>query len=249
MSSLSSDILVTPQDLYSQISNVSTTAPYDTGTPQLGVRAVTGDGREFRRVQAGGTALVPGKLQQASAQIANHQNLTPTAATAIGDTSITVTLGGTAATANQYLGGWALMTTSTGAGYQYQIKSNPAQATTTGTLTLTLADPILVATATSTRVDLIANPYSGVIVNPATASSNPVGVAIFAVTASYYGWIQTKGVTNVLADGAVTVGTALVASNAVAGAVEPLTGVQAIVGTAVTDIDTTQYGAVDLLIA
>ena len=98
--------MVTPQDLFSAVSNVATTAPYNAGTPQLGVRAVTGDGREFHYVQAGGTALVPGKLQQASAQVANHQNLTPTAATAVGDTSITVTLGGTAATANQYLGGW-----------------------------------------------------------------------------------------------------------------------------------------------
>ena len=248
MSSLSSDILVTPQDLYSQISNTSSTVPYNTGTPQLGVRAVAGDGREFRYVQAGGTALAIGTLQQSSAEIANHQNLTPTAATVAGATSITVTLGNTLATANQYLGGWVLVTTGAGAGYQYQIAGNPA-AIASATLVLSLVDPIQVATNTSTtKIDLIANPYSGVIINPATASSAPVGVAIYPVTASYYGWVQTRGVSNVLADGAITVGTTLVASNGTAGAVEPFAGVQAIVGLAVTDIDTTQYGAVSLLL-
>lgn len=71
----------------------------------LGERAVTPDGRSFRYVKAGGTALVPGKLYQAPAEVTNHQNLAPTDAVAIGATSLTVTLGATAATANQYAGG------------------------------------------------------------------------------------------------------------------------------------------------
>jgi len=245
-SSLKSDIMVNPCDLFTSISPTAGTVPYTTQIPELGVRAVTGDGREFRFVSAGAVALVPGKLQQASAQIANHQNLAPTANASSGATSITVTLGATAATANYYSGGWALITTSTGAGYQYQISGHPA-ADSAATLTLTLGDALLTSiVAASTKVDLIANPYSGVIVNPATASSFPIGVAINATPATYYGWVQVKGVTNVLADGAVTVGTALVASNATAGAVEALTGVQAPVGIAVTDISTTEYGAVNI---
>ncbi len=240
MSQLTSDIDVGPFNLFT----ASTTA----GQASLGSRAVTGDGREFRYVKAGGTALVPGKLQQASAQIADHQNVAPTANQAIGATSFTVTLGATAATANQYAGGWALITTSTGAGYQYQISTNPA-ADASATMLVTLTDPLLTTLATSTtKIDLIANPYNGVIVNPAAASSAPIGVAVYAIPASSYGWIQTKGIANVLADGTVTVGTALDASNATAGAVEahPEAGVQAPVGIALTDITTTQYGAVQL---
>lgn len=245
-SSLKPDIMVNPCDLFTSIAPTAGTVPYMTQIPELGVRAVTGDGREFRFVSAGAVALVPGKLQQASAQIANHQNLAPTANASSGATSVTVTLGATAATANYYSGGWMLVTTSTGAGYQYQIAGHPA-ADASATLTLTLGDALLTSLASaSTKIDLIANPYSNVIVNPATASSAPVGVAITATPAGYYGWIQVKGVTNVLADGAVTVGTGVVASNAVAGAVEALTGVQAPVGTAVTDISTTEYGAINL---
>ncbi len=239
MSQLTSDIGVGPFNIFD--SSTLQEAP-------LGARAVTGDGREFRYVKAGGTALVPGKLQQSSAEITDHQNLAPTANVALGATSFTVTLGSTAATANQYAEGWALITTSTGAGYMYQISSNPA-ADSAATMLVNLVDPLLTTLATSTsKVDLIANPYKGVIVNPASASSAPIGVAVFAIPASEFGWIQTKGVANVLADGTVTVGTALDASNATAGAVEahPEAGVQAPVGTALTGIATTQYGAVNI---
>ena len=109
----------------------------------LGERAVTPDGRSFRYVKAGGTALVPGKLYQAPAEVTNHQNLAPTDAVAIGATSLTVTLGATAATANQYAGGYVVITTGTGVGYQYRISSHPAAALNT-TLTLTLEAPIIV---------------------------------------------------------------------------------------------------------
>lgn len=214
------------------------------GGVQLGARASTGDGREFRFVLAGGTSLVPGKLQQAPVEdTTNYQNLAAAAA-AIGATSLTISTSTTVA-ANAFAGGYVMTTTSTGAGYSYQIKGNTATSAATG-LVIYLDDALIVATTTGTRFDLQANPYSGVIVNPTTATSAPLGVAVFAVTNAQYGWIQTKGPANVLADGSVTVGTALVASNGTAGAVEALTGVQAIVGTALTGIATTEYGAVML---
>lgn len=238
---LSNDLLLNSGDLTSNFASAA-----DAGNVALGARAVDNAGNSYRFCQAGASALVPGKLQQASAQIANHQNMAVTTA-AIGATSVTVALGNTAATANQYAGGWLVITTSTGAGYRYLISNHPA-ADASASLVLTLSDALLTTTVTATtKADLIANPFSGVILNPSAASSCPVGVAsLSAITASYFGWIQSAGICNVLADGAVTVGTQLVASNATAGAVEALTGVQAIVGCAVTDIDTTQYGAVNL---
>lgn len=244
MSSLSSDITVTPQDLFSQISNVNTTVPYNTGTPQLGVRAVTGDGREFRYVQAGATTLVVGKLQATAAQVVNHHRLATTGAS-VGATSLTVTLGGTAATLNQYLGGWAIVETDSGGtpGYQYQIAGNPAQSTTTGTLTLTLNDPVQIAISSSATITLIPNPYSGVIVSPAAASGAPIGVAIYPVTASYYGWVQIKGAATILSDGAITVGVAVVKSGSVAGAVAALSSTLAPVGVALETTVDTDYGA------
>lgn len=234
---IGSDILIAAADLASD----SATALH-----LLGGRAVTPDGRSFRYCKAGAVALVPGTLQQSPAQITDHQDLTPVAATA-GDTTLTVTLGATAATADQYAQGWVVVTVTPGQGYQYKILSHPA-ADSSGSLTLTLMDPIRVSLTTSSRVDLIPNQYSGVIINPATASSAPCGAAVTAITAGQYGWVQVGGPATLLADGAITVGTALVASNGTAGAVEPATGVQAPVGTAITGIATTEYGAVELMI-
>lgn len=249
MSSLSADLLVTPQDLYSQISNVATTVPYNTGTPQLGGRAVTGDGREFRYMQAGATALVVGKLYSTAAQVANHHRLV-TAAASLGATSVTVTLGGTAATLNQYLGGWLIVETDSGGtpGYQYQIAGNPAQATTTGTLVVTLNDPLLVAISASATCSLIPNTYSGTIISAAAATGSPVGAAIFAVTASYYGWVQSTGAACVLSDGAIVVGVAAVKSSSVAGALAGLSSTLAPVGVAMETTVDTDYGMFNLSI-
>ena len=234
MSQVTSDIQIAAGDL-----SLNTASALH----NLGERAVTPDGRSFRYCQAGASALVPGKLQQASAEVANHQNVT-VATTAIAATSITVTLGNTAATANQYAGGWILISAGTGLGYQYKISSHPAAAGN-ATLVLTLEDPILVATLVSdSKADLIANPFKGVILNPASASSAPVGSGIFAITALYFGWIQVGGVANILNDGGSTVGTNVSASNATAGAVEAAVTAQAAVGIALTGITTAEYGAI-----
>ncbi len=242
MSSLSSDLLISPQDLF-DISVNSATAGVGNDVTQLGALATTGDGRYFRFCLAGGTALIVGQLQQSTAEdTSNWENLS-IAASAAGSTTITTTTTVTLA-ANLLAGGWANITTSSGAGYQYQIGSHAAA--TSAVVTLNLADPIIVALTTGSKVDAIPNPYSKVIVNPASASGLPVGVAVAATPAAYYGWVQTRGPANVLADGTVTVGTAVVASNGTAGAVEALTGVQAIVGTAITGIATTEYGMINL---
>lgn len=237
MSVLKSNLLVTPQEIFTSSSTQGT---------DIGALATSGDGRYFRYVLAGGTTLVPGKLQQASAQDAtNMQNLTVSTSSA-GATTITTTSTVTL-TANQLAGGFlTIVSASTGAGYTYKIKSHPAA--TAAAVTFTLEDAVLVATTGTVKIDVIPNPYSSVIVNPATASSNPVGVAVYAVTNAQYGWVQTHGPVSCLADGAITVGTQLAASNGTAGAVEPLAGVQASVAYAINDISTTDYGFIMLLI-
>lgn len=241
---ISSNLLLNPADITANFSSIS-----DAGYVSLGAAGFDNSGNRYRFVKAGGTALVPGKLQQAAAEVTNHQGLTPAAA-AIGATSVTVTLGATAATANQYAGGWLVVTVTPGQGYKYLISSHPA-ADSGASLVVTLEDAIVVALTTSSRVDLVANPYSGVIVNPTTLTAAPVGAAVTAVTAAYFGWIQDGGVASILADGANAVGSNLVASNAVAGAVEDAAspGAQPLVGTALTGCADTEYGAVLLNIA
>lgn len=232
-----SGILIAGQQLYSSTS---------VQAHALGELALTNDGRAFRYAKCGGTAMVPGKLYQAPAEVTNHQNVEPTATCAIGSTSVTVTLGATAATANQYAGGLLVVTITPGQGYSYKIKSHPA-ADASATLTLTLEDPLLVALTTSSNVDLVANKFSGVIVNPTTASSCIAGVAVYPVAASEFGWLQVGGYAPILVDDqTIVVGTNVAASNQAAGAIEPHTGVQQLVGRAVTGGATTDYVTVDL---
>ena len=136
-----------------------------------------------------------------------------------------------------------MITVTPGQGYQYLIASHPA-ADASATLAISLSDPLIVALTTASNCDLVANPYSGIVVNPTTATSAPVGVAVTAVTAAQYGYVQVGGAACVLNDGGSTVGTNVSASNATAGAVEAAVTAQAAIGVALTGIASTEYGAI-----
>lgn len=235
MSTLQNDTVIIGQDVFTSSASA---------THKVGQLATDGNGRYFRYVLNGATAVVPGKLYQASAEdTTNLQNLTITNV-AVGATSITTTSTTTIA-ANATAGGFITVTDgTTGKGLTYRLKGNTVASS--AAVTFYLEDPIITATTGTAKVDVIKSPYSGIVVNPATATSAPIGVGVYPIAANEYGWVQVKGAASVLADGAITVGTNLVASNAVAGAVEPATGVQAVVGTAITGIATTEYGFVQL---
>ncbi len=229
---LGPSVQVTAQDLYT----------YSTLQQHvLGEKAFSNDGRTFRYVKAGAVALVSGNVLQSPAIVANHVNLTPTAAVAVGDTTITVTLGATAATANQYSGGYVVIEKgTTGAGQSLLIKSHPAAASS-ATLTLTLSDPFLVATSGTVTASLVQNNYSGVIQAPVTTlTGTPVGVAVGAIPAASFGWICSRGITGVTADGIITVGTVGVAvPSAAAGAAKVMAATLFQIGTfCKTTIDT-----------
>lgn len=212
----------------------------------LGTFTRTNDGRGFVYAKAGATALVPGKLQQSSAEdTSNFQNLTVTAPSA-GATSITTT-STTTLTVNQLAGGLLVVTTATlGLGQTLRIKGHAAASAAVVTINL---DDAVVTTCTGTvKIDMAPNPLSAVVVNPTTLTSAPQGVAVYPVTAAYFGWLQVLGACGVLADGANAVGSDLVASNGVAGAVEDAasSGAQPLVGTALTGCADQEYGLVKL---
>ena len=214
---------------------------------RIGELAFAPDGRKFRYVKAGGTALVVGKLQQGPALVANHQNIT-VATAAIGATTLTVTLGATAATANQYAGGQICINAGTGVGQTYRIKSNPAANLSTD-LVLTLEDPIVTAVATAdSKACLYANKFNGVIVSPTTFTNSIVGVAIYPITASYYGWVQTGGQVACLNDSATAVGLAITRSASVAGSVKTGATTLDSIGVSCQAGVTTEYRFVELYI-
>lgn len=235
MSKLTSNALVQPLDLYKSSATVSA---------DLGALGVTGDGREFRYVKAGASALVPGTLQQAPAVTANLQDVTVTAATAAGATEISFTISSTTITANSLDGGIVAISDNDGQGQVARIASHNSGTITT--LTLKLEDPLAIATSSTSQACILPNPYNGVIINPTTPTNKPVGVAISAIPAGYYGWIQTKGIVSCLNDSNTAVGLAVAPSGAVAGAVKTgATTLDSIGSAAQAGVDT-EYRLVDI---
>lgn len=178
-------------------------------TPEniLGSKVITNDGRIYRYVLNGATELAPGKLTIAPAgfeAVDNHADLATNTA-AIGDTTVTVTLGGTAVTANEYAGGQLVINDDTGEGISYGIDSHPAQSSTTGDVVITLSEPILVAFGAGTTATLVKNKFNGVVIaTGGTQTSVPVGVPNVTIPADYYGWVQTGGTCAVLQSGTNT---------------------------------------------
>ncbi len=233
-------ISVAPQDIFTSSATQGT---------DLGAMASTGDGRYFRYVLAGATTLVPGKLQAGPAQDTTNYNPSgglAVAAASIGATQVTLT-GTLTITANALAGSYMSVAVTPGQGYTYKVKSNTAVAAAANCV-VTLEDPILVALTTSSKVVFGLNPYNGVIVNPATASGTPIGVAVYPVVNAQYGWLQTYGPSSLLNDGGTAVGLGLAPSAAVAGAAKTMAATLSLIGYAMTVQVTTEYDMAYLVI-
>jgi hypothetical protein len=216
----------------------------------VGSRWDLSDGREVILVKAGAAAIAPGVLYQDAAIVANHQGLATTAFTAYSNNgnvppAVTVTLGATAATSNEYRGGFAIVASGTGAGQTLRIASHPAAAAS-ASLVVTLEDGPNTALDTTSVICLIPAHGANVIINPTARTGAIAGAGLYTIAATSYGFLVSKGVTAILADGAVAVGSAVSPSNAVAGAVEAGVIAQGFVGTASQAGVDTQYRAIDL---
>ena len=191
----------------------------------VGTRWDLADGREVILVGTSSTTTATaGQLYQDAAIVPNHQSLATVTYTAYsnnGNTppSIVVTLAGTASTANQYQGGFAIVAAGTGLGQTLHIAGNTA-ATSTSNATITLADGPAVALDTTSSICLLPPHGANVIQNPTTPTGAVVGVALYPIAASSYGFLVSKGVTGALSDATVpSVGNAISPSVTTAGAI------------------------------
>jgi hypothetical protein len=187
----------------------------------LGTKAIARDGTIYRWTQTGATGIAAGLIVAAIPVVANHSNLalTSTSNIAVNSTKITVTLGGTAVTADQYIDGTAVITNGAGVGQDVLIVGNSAQPSTTGAVDLYLAEPIATALViATTKVTLQPNQNASTVVAPAAATSVAVGNTTFAVPASSYYWLQTRGMASVLSQGIITKNAGAIVSASIAGA-------------------------------
>lgn len=188
---------------------------------QLGVVGTTTDGRQYVFGQNNiTTAAVAGNLQTGSAQVANHATRTLTTAAAAGATSVLVPLGATAATADQYQGGFLSVVSGTVPAVALRIRGNSVAASS-GTTTVTLDEPTVLALTTSSVVSLMAAPtYLFAVTSTTVTANNYVGVPNVAVPTSNWAWLQVGGLCQVTTDATTFAkNTGVIGSSATAGAV------------------------------
>jgi hypothetical protein len=205
--------------------------------------------RVFRYGLAGGVALTAGKLvQTAVGTKADHQDLAPTAAVAAGEYEISVETAGTDLTLNQYAGGYLYVNDGAGEGQCLKIKSNPVHDHSSDpSVVITCHDALATAVATSSKVSLIADPWTAVLVAPAAETGAAMGCPVVDMAASAYGWFQTYGPAAVLTVGTIVLGHNVVRSATVAGGVAPATSdILDIVGTCMLVDVTTDYSLIKL---
>jgi hypothetical protein len=179
-------------------------------------------GKAFRYVLNGAADLVAGNLLCASVQDTTYENMTIGTAAAAGDAYLQVTNGTATITSEQFRGGTINVYTAgtVPIGDEYTITAVTGTLTTGGALKVWLDRPLRYAVTTSAKVNMKQSPWSKVIQSPGTTMTEmAVGVAVYPITASQYGWVQTHGVCSMLVDatGTVTVGSDIGYPSATAG--------------------------------
>lgn len=181
---------VAPMNLFSQATSVST----GTGVVEPsfvtypGQKFDTSDGRELVLVQNGAVALASGVLIQSEAEVTAHQKLAMTVPAAYpataGSTQILVTNGSTVLNVNKFAQGYAIVASGTGIGQILKIASHQPAANA-ATFVVTLEDPVVTTLDATSKISLLQNPYTNVIITPiTTATAGPVGVSLYPLAAS-----------------------------------------------------------------
>lgn len=220
-----------------------------------GQRFHTEDGTEVVLFENGTVDLASGKLTQHSAIVANHENISVLTYTAVNvqtglPASFTATLGATKANVNQYQGGYAVINAGTGIGQRLRIASS-SSAVSSGTITVTLEDAASVALDNTSKVDLIAAPFTGVVISPTSPTAGVSGVTLYPVPASVantydgttgaltatgtpsFGFMTVQGIVSCLSDVSVAaVGLGIARSTATAGAITVQAATLACIGEA-----------------
>jgi len=168
---------------------------YETSTTEgaeLGTRLEFDDGRVFRYVKSDGTGTGVGFLVAYGGTTLDVEasNYVISVANYNGTDKLNpwIVLGTGTVTANAYDDGFITINSSTGAGQTRKVKENT-------TTIIKLYDPLVTAVSATSHATLIPAPYTGVKKSVASGTNfnKILGVAIVALGANEYGWIQTRG--------------------------------------------------------
>ena len=189
----------------------------------LGSRAETADGRLFRAMEVGGSALTKGNLLQGPANVTGHTNRVVGDAAVAGDMFFTFDSASNGAVANLYGDGYAVCNDAAGEGIAYHIGGHAAWSASDTSVRINLTEPLETALTADTSEISLHSIWRNVIQNPTAATNVAVGVADVAYASNDYFWGQVWGVASVLQEmsgAASVIGGVLVPSDTTVGAVE-----------------------------
>lgn len=188
----------------------------------IGTMGVDQFGDLYRYAKIGASNVSAGKLQLAPTPKTNHHNIAASAAVTADQRTnkVTLTLGNTAAVADEYAFGYLAANDNTPEGQTYRITGHPA-ASGLATLQVTVSRAFVTSITTSSEFTLVHHRQNGVV-EGTSVTQRPAGVPMIPMTAAYYGWLKTRGVAAVLIGTAATLGAPLIAGGT-AGAVTDAT--------------------------
>ena len=170
----------------------------------LGTRMTLPDGRIFYYAKNSSAAVTDaGFVVDGIALVAAHDTDVPaTGGDAVGSRTISLEVPTTDLTENQYADGYIVFNDGPGQGEVYRVASHPAHAASadnTCVFTLDGNETVRTALTTSSLAGLVYNPYTDIklIDGDGTMTTGPLGVTQIPLTASYYCWIQTYGLSSV----------------------------------------------------
>lgn len=171
-------------------------------TTILGSVKPLGQGREVVYAKlstaAHSSALLPGMLMRGPAPVANHMARPGALTASIGAREITITIGATSASKDEYAGGLLLVSSGTGSGYSYMIDGHLAWAASSTAAKVLLKDGLEAALNTASICMLVPNEYRNVLItnDSAALTSKPVGVMLIsaALTNGGYVYLGKRGV-------------------------------------------------------
>ena len=163
----------------------------------LGFPRVFVNGEEFVLAKNGATALKPGLYVESVITRITETNITK--AVGVLSEQITVEVGTTTVTENQFQDGYLLITGGAAdvIGHRFPIKGNSAGGgTAADTITVRLAVEMPIALNLTTDIAIYTSPYANLVIGSAgtasTLGNSPRGIPCVAVEANYYFWAQKK---------------------------------------------------------
>jgi len=168
----------------------------------LGTRMVLQDGRIFYYSKNSSAAVTDaGFVVDGIALVGAHDtDVAATEAHSVGDNTISIEVPTTDLTKDQYKEGYLVFNDGPAQGQVYKIASHPAHdASEDNTVIITLDEKLRTALTTSSLCGLVYNPYTDVKLTDGdgTMTTGPLGVTQIPLTASYYCWLQTYGLSSV----------------------------------------------------